>query len=61
MSKEDIIEALKEDIIEALSGILAALVFLALIAVGIKYAFGFTWFQAATIVFVIDYFKGRKK
>jgi len=51
----------KEDIIEALSEILGALVFLALVAVGIKYAFSFTWFQAATIVFVIDYLKGRKR
>jgi len=51
----------KEGIIEALSEILAALVFLALVAVGIKYAFGFTWFQAAIIICVIDYLKGRKK
>jgi len=51
----------KEDAIQAISEILGALIFLALVAVGIKYAFGFTWFQAAIIIFVIDYLKGRKK
>ena len=51
----------KEDTIEALAEILGALIFLALLALGIKYAFDFTWFQAAMIVFVIDYIKGRKK
>jgi len=51
----------KEDTIEALAEILGALVFLALFALGIKYAFNVTWFQAAMIVFVVDYVKGRKK
>ena len=51
----------KEDTIEALAEILGALIFLALLALGIKYAFDFTWFQAAMIVFVVDYVKGRKR
>ena len=51
----------EQQTIETLSKILGALLYIALIAVGVKYAFDFTWFQAAMIVYLVESVQTKKK
>lgn len=51
----------KQETIETIVEILVGLTILVLTAVGVKYAFAFTWFQAAMIVYLVESVRSKRK